>query len=119
MFPEGAWRCIPALIRRRDLHDAGTKVLRQYANDDAAVLGTAGARGIRSGGHRLAVADHVDLVQGYLVLLVEVTPDDLGAREAQVLVIGSSTGIVGVSFDLDEGTLRVGLQLADHLVEAG
>ena len=88
--------------------------LRQDSNDDAAVLGPAGPRGVGRDRLVLAVADHVDLVQWHPALRVEILT--VSARESQLLVVGGSRRC-RVTFDLDENALRIGLQLSDHLVE--
>ena len=47
-----------------------------------------------------AVADHVDLVQRHLVLLVEIPLHRLGALHAERLVVARVADVVGVAFDL-------------------
>src|SRR5262245_46316472 len=73
------------------------------------------------GRHRLLapVANHVHLVQRNLMLLEEVTLHDLGALHADLLVDFLAADVVRVAFDLDEGAVRIALELGDHLVDLG
>src|SRR6478735_9806042 len=92
-------------------------VLREDFDDDAAVLRAAVAGVVRRNRLLFAVADHVDLVQRNLVLLIQITLHGFGAGEAEALVHLLVAGVVGVAFDLDPHGLLVGLELVDHVVE--
>ena len=85
--------------------------LRENANDHAAVLRAAFLGLVRRDRLLFAVADHVDLVERHLVLLVKVTLHGFGAFQPELLVVGLVTDVIRVTLDLDVDPLRVGLQL--------
>src|SRR5688500_16693110 len=100
-----------ALGNRRDLR------LRVNADDDAAALRAAATRVVRSDRLLLAVADHVDLLERHLVLLVEVPLHGFGALHSKRLVERLAADVVRVTLDLDQDALRVALRLRDALVQ--
>ena len=61
-------------------------MLRQNLDHDAAVLRTARLGLVRRNRFVFAVADHVDLVQRHLVLLVQIALHGLSAGQADSLV---------------------------------
>src|SRR5690349_19256824 len=80
-------------------------LLREDLDDDAAVLRTAGLGVVRRNRLLFAVADHVDLVQRNLVVLIQIALHGFGAGQAQLLVVDLVAGVVGVAFDLDPHVL--------------
>src|SRR5437867_4175800 len=93
-------------------------LLRQNLDHDAAVLRPARLRLVRRDRLVLAVADHIDLVQRHLVLLVQISLHRFGAGQSDPLVRHLVTNIVGVTLDLKVDVLRILLQLRHHLVDA-
>src|SRR6186713_722098 len=95
-----------------------TTWLREDANNHAAVLRTAFASLVRR--HRLffTVADHVDLVERHLVLLVEIPLHGFGALHPERLVVRLVTDVVRVTLDLDVDPLRVSLELRNQLIQS-
>src|SRR4051812_21170833 len=108
----------PAVLGRAETLPEIRFGLRENLDDDATVLGATRARVVRRDRLVFTVADHVDLVQRDLVLLVEVPLHRFGALEAEPLVGRLGAGVVGVPFDLDEDVVRVRLQLRDYFIEA-
>src|SRR5262245_26519527 len=101
----------PAVAREPDLGE--------HPDHDAPVLRAALFGLVRRDRLLAAVADDVHLVQRNLVLFEEVALHDLGALHADLLVDDLAADVVGVAFDLDEGAIRIALQLVDHLVDLG
>src|SRR5262245_18277043 len=92
--------------------------LREDLDDDAAVLRATVAGVVRRNWLRFTVGDHVDLVKRNLVLLVEIALDHFSALHTDLLVHFWCPAVIGVPLDFDEHALRIGLEVADHLVEA-
>src|SRR5499427_9263341 len=93
--------------------------LSEHPDDDAPVLRAAFLGLVRRDRFLAAVADDVHLVQRNLMLLEEVTLHDFGALHADLLIDFLAADVVGVALDLDEGAVRIGLELVDHLVDLG
>src|SRR5204863_6522438 len=101
--------------RREPPRADGAGQLREHFNDDAAILGAAFLGLVRRDRLVLAVADDVHLVERDLVLLVEIPLHRFGALEPDALVHLGVADVVGVALDLEEGALRIGFHLLNHL----
>jgi hypothetical protein len=73
------------------------RTLAEHANDHASVLRTTVLRLVVR--HRLShpVADHIDLVQRHLMLLVQVALYRLRSLEPEFLVVLGGSDVVGVT----------------------
>jgi hypothetical protein len=75
--------------------------------------------GVRRDRLLFAVADHVDLVEGHLMLVVEIPLDRLGALEPELVVQIRGTRVVRVTFDFDVCAVRLGLELLHERIDVG
>src|SRR5207302_10868658 len=89
------------------------QTLREDLDDDAAVLRAPGLRLVRRNRLLGAVADHADLVQRNLILLVQVPLNGFRALETDLLVDRLRADVVRMAFDLDPDVLRILLHLRD------
>src|SRR3954447_24769342 len=103
----GVTSCAPLPVHRTgaDPRTRGARIqtgrLRQDLDDDAAVLSAPVAGLVRRDRLLFAVADHVDLVQRHLVLVIQIALDRLGTLEPELVVQVRGTGVVRVAFNFD------------------